>query len=169
MYPAEGEVMHFSEDPTIAEFVPHVAASALEPEAYVWAVDRVRAPDYWFPRQCPRVLAWVEDWTSDADRQLLGGAHRVHVIEREWLMPLHTTKLFGYRLPTALFRPIGEHRHAVVATETVRPLGQPEPVGDLLAVHELAGIELRVTDDLRPYVAAWHPTTLGFSAIRLRR
>jgi hypothetical protein len=169
VYPAEGEVLHFSEDPTITEFVPHVAASALQPEAYVWAVDRSRAPDYWFPRRCPRVLAWVDDATSDGDRELLGGADRVHVIERRWLLAMRTTTLFAYRLPAEPFRPFGEHRHAVVATQTVHPLGPAEPVGDLAAVHELAGIELRLADDLRPYVEAWYPTTLGFSAIRLRR
>lgn len=169
MFPAEGEVLHFSEDPTITEFVPHVAATALQAEAYVWAVDRARAPDYWFPRACPRVLAWVTDRTSNADRLLLDGAQRVHVIEREWMMPLRTTKLFGYRLSAEPFRPLGAHRHALVATVAVRPLGPPELVGDLVAVHDLAGIELRAVDDLRPYVESWYPTTLGFSAIRLPR
>jgi hypothetical protein len=59
VYPGAGEVLHFSEDPTIARFEPHRAATAQQPEPYVWAVDAARAPDYWFPRQCPRVLAWV--------------------------------------------------------------------------------------------------------------
>jgi hypothetical protein len=169
MFPADGEVLHFSEDPAITEFVPHVAATARQPEAYVWAVDRSRAPDYWFPRRCPRVLAWVVDGATAADRALLAGADRVHVIERSWLPAMRTTALFAYRLPAAPFRPFGEHRHAVVATGIVRPLGPPEPVGDLVAAHEVAGVELRVADDLAPYVAAWHPTTLGFSAIRLPR
>ncbi|WP_390891444.1 DUF6886 family protein [Dactylosporangium roseum] len=30
-----------------------MAATAQQPEAYVWAVDHARAPDYWFPRQSP--------------------------------------------------------------------------------------------------------------------
>ncbi|MGW5351310.1 DUF6886 family protein [Streptomyces sp. NPDC004031] len=33
-----GEVLHFSEDPTITVFRPHVAATARQPEAYVRAV-----------------------------------------------------------------------------------------------------------------------------------
>lgn len=53
--PDPGEVLHFSEDPTITEFVPHVAATAQISGAYVWAVDAALAPAYWFPRQCPRV------------------------------------------------------------------------------------------------------------------
>ncbi|MFI6996014.1 DUF6886 family protein [Nocardia sp. NPDC050175] len=65
MYPEPGEVLHFSEDPTIDRFVPHIASTARQTEPYVWAVDRDRAPDYWFPRACPRAMAWVTaDTTS---------------------------------------------------------------------------------------------------------
>jgi hypothetical protein len=39
MRPGPGEVLHFSEDPGITRFVPHVAATAQRPEAYVWAVN----------------------------------------------------------------------------------------------------------------------------------
>ena len=46
MRPEPGQVLHFSEDPTITRFVPRVAAGAGRPEAYVWAVDAARAPDY---------------------------------------------------------------------------------------------------------------------------
>ena len=48
MRPGPGEVLHFSEDPGITRFVPHIAATAQRPEAYVWAVNAARAPDYWF-------------------------------------------------------------------------------------------------------------------------
>jgi hypothetical protein len=168
VYPAPGEVLHFSEDPTIAEFVPHVAVTARQAEPYVWAVDADRAPDYWFPRQCPRVLGWVTAATTPADRALLDGADRVHVISHEWVAAMRTVTLYAYRLPAAAFRPFGEHRNAMVATSRVVPLGPPVPVGDLMALHDATGIELRVTDELGAYVARWYPTTLGFSAIRLR-
>ena len=46
MRPAAGEVLHFSEDPTIVTFRPHVAATSLERTPYVWAVGYDRAPDY---------------------------------------------------------------------------------------------------------------------------
>ncbi|MGY4765464.1 DUF6886 family protein [Kribbella sp. CWNU-51] len=59
MRPAPGEVLHFSEDPTIEVFRPYVARTAGQVTPYVWAVGHDRAPDYWFPRQCPRAMAWV--------------------------------------------------------------------------------------------------------------
>jgi hypothetical protein len=174
MRPRPGEVLHFSEDPTIARFVPHVAPTSREVEAYVWAVDGDRAPDYWFPRQCPRAMAWVTGRTSDVDRDRIVGAGcgvRVHAIEYGWLEALRTTRLYAYRLPAAPFRPIASpdsEPHAMVATEPVEPLGPAEEVGDLLACHEAAGIQLRVLDNLWPLWDQVVESTLGFSGIRLR-
>ncbi|GLY52982.1 DUF6886 family protein [Lentzea sp. NBRC 102530] len=151
--------MHFSEDPGIARFVPHRAATARQAGEYVWAVDAGRAPDYWFPRQCPRVLTW-------------SAASRVHAVEYGWLERMRTVELYAYRFDAAPFRPFGEEGegggHAHVATETVVPLGPAERVGDLFALHEEAGIELRVLANLWAF---WDEVTASghdFSGIRLR-
>ncbi|WP_306209620.1 DUF6886 family protein [Actinoplanes sp. RD1] len=169
MRPEPGQVLHFSEDPTITRFRPHVAATAQQPEAYVWAVDAARAPDYWFPRQCPRAMAWVGPGTSGEDRARIlgpGGGERVHAIEYGWLAAMSTVRLYAYRLPAAQFRPF--ERHAHVAVEPVEPLGPPEPVGDLLALHAAAGIQLRVLPRLGDFWDAVVASTLEFSGIRLR-
>ena len=173
MRPEAGEVLHFSEDPTIKRFLPHVAATARETGAYVWAVDHDRAPDYWFPRQCPRAMAWVRPGvTTDRDRERIIGAgcgDRVHAIEYAWWDAMRTTMLYAYRLPAARFRPLGEpHPHAHVATEPVEPLGPAEPVGDLIACHAAAGIQLRVLGNLWPFWDQVISGTAGFSGIRLR-
>jgi hypothetical protein len=172
MRPVPGEVLHFSEDPTIAVFDPHVARTARQREAYVWAVDAERSPAYWFPRQCPRAMAWAtpQSTTEDIDRIVgPGGGTRVHAVEYRWLERIRTARLFAYRLPAAAFRPIGEPvPHAFVAVTSVRPLGPPEPVGDLLALHEAAGIQLRVLPALTGFWVAVTASSLGFSGIRLR-
>jgi uncharacterized protein (TIGR00106 family) len=129
MRPGPGQLVHFSEDPGIRRFVPHVAATSTQPEPYVWAVDAARSPDYWFPRACPRALAWVASGTTDADRDRIIGAgcgQRVHVIEHGWLEALRTVRLYAYRLPADRFQPVGEPEpHAHVAAEPVEPLGPP--------------------------------------------
>lgn len=102
MRPAPGEVLHFSEDPTIEVFRPHVAKTAQQATAYVWAVGHDRAPDYWFPRQCPRAMAWVGPSTTDNDRDRIIGAGcgtRVHAVEYGWLDAMRSVKLYAYRLP----------------------------------------------------------------------
>jgi hypothetical protein len=50
----------------------------------------------------------------------------------------------------------------------VELLGPPQRVGDLLSLHEEAGIELRLVGNVWPW---WHQviqSDLGFSGIRLR-
>jgi hypothetical protein len=172
MRAAPGEVLHFSEDPAITRFVPHVAATAQVPQAFVWAVDARRCPDYWFPRQCPRAMAWVTESTMDHDRERIlgpGGGIRVHAIEHSWLKAMSSTRLYAYRLPAEPFRPFGEPvPHAVVATIPVEPLGPPERVPDLIECHAQAGIQLRVLPNLWPFWGAVTASTLGFSGIRLR-
>jgi hypothetical protein len=172
MRPEPGQLLHFSEDPTITRFVPHVAATAQQPEAYVWALDADQAPAYWFPRQCPRAMAWVVPDTTAPDRDRILGAgsgERVHVIEYGWLEAMRTVRLYAYRLPAAPFRPFGAPRpHAYVATCPVDPLGRPEPVGDLFACHAAAGIQLRVLPNLWPFWDEVITSTVEFSGIRLR-
>ncbi|MEU8707772.1 DUF6886 family protein [Streptomyces sp. NPDC048565] len=171
MRPRPGEVLHFSEDPTIPLFLPHVAATARQAQAYVWAVDGTQAPAYWFPRQCPRAMAWDLPGTTPADREGIlgpGGGRRVHAIEHGWLRRLLSVELFAYRFAAAAFRPFGEPvPNAFVSTEPVEPLGPAEPVGDLVQLHQDAGIQLRVLDNLWGFWEAVVPSTLGFSGIRL--
>jgi hypothetical protein len=170
--PASGEVLHFSEDPTIEVFRPHVAPTSIRSESYVWAVGYDRAPDYWFPRQCPRAMAWLEPGTTAADRTRIigpGGGTRVHAVEYGWLDAIRTVEMYAYRLPAEPFRPVDPADPcAVVATVPVTPLGPPERVGDLFELHREAGIQLRVLPNLHDFWDDVITSTLGFSGIRLR-
>lgn len=173
MRPESGQVLHFSEDPTITHFAPHVAATAQQPEAYVWAVDWNRAPDYWFPRQCPRAMAWATSSTSDEDRALVlgpGGGERVHAVEYGWLDAIRAAELYAYRFDAVDFRPFGEgpDPYAFVCEKPVVPLTPAERVGDLLSLHEEAGIQLRVLPNLWDFWDAVIAGSLRFSGIRLR-
>ena len=49
---------HFSEDPSIERFVPHVPVTNLQHAPAVWAIDAEHSPLYWFPRDCPRAAVW---------------------------------------------------------------------------------------------------------------
>jgi hypothetical protein len=174
MRPSPGEVLHFSEDPTIERFVPHVVPTSGTNTPYVWAVDWRNAPSYWFPRQCPRAMAWVRDGTTPADRDRIIGAgcgDRVHAIEYAWLDAMLSTELYAYRFADDRFEPItapGAQPHAWVATDTVTPLAPPEPVGNLLECHATAGIQLRLLADVWPFWDEVIASTVGYSGIRLR-
>jgi hypothetical protein len=97
MRPEPGQVLHFSEDPSIARFEPHVAPTSTVRDPLVWAVDAARAPGYWFPRACPRAMAWARPGTTAADRAVIlgpGGGERVHAI-----VPLHAHRRAGAARP----------------------------------------------------------------------
>jgi hypothetical protein len=136
----------------------------------VWAVDTRHAPMFWFPRDCPRGCIWAGPTTSAEDRERFfgqSGAERVHVIEVAWLESMRGCRLFAYRLPTKPFRPHDEVGGYWVASEVVEAIERVE-VGDLLARHAAAGIELRVTPSIWPFWRRVAGSTVEFSGSRLR-
>ena len=67
--PVEQSVLfHYSEDPGIVRFEPHVPRTNPDVPAAVWAIDEARAPLYWFPRDCPRVTVWANAYAEDSKR-----------------------------------------------------------------------------------------------------
>jgi hypothetical protein len=153
-------VLHFSENPQIRTFRPHRPLGREHEPPKVWAIDDLKAPLYWFPRDCPRITFWPENDPSHH--------RRVHAIEWVWLDAMRTTVLYVYRLDGASFEP-APGGGGWVSDETLTPLSV-EPVGDLLDRHAAAGIELRLLDDLWPlhdWVLATAPA-VDFSMVRMR-
>jgi hypothetical protein len=116
-------------------------------------------------------MAWVTAETTAQDRLAIlgpGGGERVHAIEYTWLAAMTSVQLYAYRLPAAPFRPIGSPVVAMVSTVAVRPLAPPTPVGDLVALHRDAGIQLRVLPSIRAFWDGVVGSSLAYSGIRLR-
>lgn len=161
-------LFHFSEDPSIQVFVPHVAATAVQRDARVWAVDEAHAASYWFPRQCPRACCWLRAGQDlDHAPDLIGHGVRMHAIQRDWEARMRACVLYRYLLPSDRFVLDDPEGGFWIAREPVRPL-EVRAVGDLYALHREAGIELRIVPDLRPLIDAIVASGLGFSIIRAR-
>ena len=168
-YAGEGPhaLWHVSEDPAIATFAPHHGPEHALDEPLVWAIDTRHLPLYWFPRDCPRATFWATSGTSDDDvERFLDGdrARRVHVIDATWAERMRTTRVYAYRMPEAPFEPWDRFW---ISRETVEPLELVE-LGDLIALHANAGIELRLVPELLPLWDDVVDSTLDFSGIRLR-
>jgi len=156
---------HFSEDPSLGVFHPRGSDTPL-----VWAVDTRHAPMFWFPRDCPRGCIWAGPATSAEDAERFFGqsaAHRIHVIEAAWLEPMRACRLLAYRLPIEPFRPHDVVGGYWITGEVVEAIERVE-VGDLLARHAAAGIELRITPTIRPFWQRVVESTVEFSGSRLR-
>jgi len=65
-YAGEGPfaLWHFSEDPSLDRFLPHVPVTNPQARPLVWAVDTRHAPMFWFPRDCPRGCIWPVSTTA---------------------------------------------------------------------------------------------------------
>ncbi len=159
---------HVSEDDSIRHFRPHRAATQVEPEAYVWAIDTRHLPLFWFPRECPRGTFWAAPETAaeDVAHFLPRADARVHAIEEGWLARMRTTRVVAYRLPEASFEEHPGVGGYWVSREPVEPLEVVE-LGDLIGRHADAGIELRVRQNLWPLWDEIVASTLEFSGIRL--
>jgi hypothetical protein len=161
---------HVSDDATIGRFEPRANAAHDSPEALVWAIDDEHVPAYWFPRDCPRGTFWAVSSTSDEDveRFLTGDRSlRVHALQHDWFDAFRSARLWGYQLPAETFARYERAAGYWVSREAVEPTDVAE-LGDLVAKHLEAGIELRLVPDL---AAVWQrviASTLEFSGIRLR-
>ena len=164
---AQSVLFHYSEDPEIRTFEPHVPRTNPDVAAAVWAIDPAHAALYWFPRACPRVTVWANDASQQRQLQqaFATSAWRVQAAPRSWSDAIHTCKLFEYRFDPEGFDPWPEAEGQWVASRRVSPLSSA-PVGDLVARHRDAGVELRLVDDLRPIRDAVVASGLPFSVVR---
>lgn len=161
---------HFSEDPDLCRFEPHVAPTSAHDEALVWAIDTRHSPTYWFPRDCPRGCAWIVPTTTDEDRVRFfahSAAQRLAVVESAWAARMMACTLYAYRLPEDTFTAWADASGHWVSREPVEALERVE-MGNVVEQHANAGIELRITPDVWPF---WHSviySSLAFSGTRLR-
>ena len=157
---------HYSEDPAIEHFVPHVPVTNPGQPPMVWTIDDEHAPLLWFPRDCPRITFWTEDGTP-ADRLGPTTSSRVHAMEPAWVDRMRECRLFVYRFAVDGFAPWPDADGYWVSHEERAAL-EVTPVGDLFERHRAAGIELRFLEDLRPLRDAVIESGYRFSMTRMR-
>jgi Family of unknown function (DUF6886) len=170
-YQGEGPfaLWHFSEDPSLGQFLPHTPATNPHAPPLVWAVDTRHAPMFWFPRDCPRGCIWPGSATTASDRERFFGhsaTSRIHVIESGWLERVQACRLYAYRLPTGPFRPyeVGGYWVTDQQVEAIERI----TVDNLLGQHARAQIELRITPSIWPFWRQVANSTAEFSGSRLR-
>jgi hypothetical protein len=160
-------VHHYSEDPAIERFVPHVPATNPSAAALVWAIEPAYASLYWFPRDCARVAVWAHDATQRIELRARWGAEatRVHFVATSDEAWIHATELFEYAFAPEPFEPWPEAEGQWVADEPV-VARRVAPMRDLVDAHATAGVELRFEADLDARRREVLASGLPFSIVR---
>lgn len=159
---------HFSEEPNIQRFAPHVPRTNPTHPPAVWAIDREHAPLYWFPRDCPRVTMWprrAEDAAVFQER-LATVAMRVHAIETAWLDRMRNAVIYRYEFDPSGFTPWDDADGQWISKDEVEPVSVT-PVGDVLEAHVDAEIELRIVPSLWPLHDIARSGEFDFSLVRM--
>ena len=160
-------LFHYSEDPTIQRFAPHVPQTSPDMPPAVWAIDAARAPLYWFPRNCPRVAVWANT-TQQRQRlkQLFDtDATRVQAAPADWAKRIETCELYEYCFDGRDFVPWAAAEGQWVAHRTIEPVSV-EQVGDLLPRQREAMVDVRLLSDLNQIRAQVLASDLPFSIVR---
>ena len=161
---------HFSEEPSIEVFLPRPVVVGVSDEALVWAVDGAHCHQFYFPRDCPRIIITNSPGTSTEDAETFFGhtdASVIAAIESRWLERLRDTTIYRYTLPSDGFVLHDENAGYWVATREVRPIAV-EPIVDLIAALVEAEVELRIMPSLVSLRDAMIESTVDFDIIRWR-
>ena len=92
---------HVSEEPNIQVFKPRLPERKdLDQNiGLVWALDEARLPNFFTPRDCPRVAYHVNSQTTDVDKQRFFTSHLTSyaiVIESKLFRIMNNTTLYLY-------------------------------------------------------------------------
>ena len=161
---------HFSEDPSIERFVPRAVRVGPPDEALVWAIDRAHCHQFYFPRDCPRVIISKSPHTSAEDAESFFGhttATVIAAIESRWLKRMLSTTIYRYTLPAVGFELRNESAGYWVCEDECRPL-EVEPIPDLMGALVDAGVDLRIMPSLVPLRDSVIESTVEFDIIRWR-
>ncbi len=159
--------LHYSEDPTIDEFVPHVPATNPDTPPLVWAIEPAYAPLYWFPATAHGVAVWAND---DVGQRRLAArfdtvARRVQWAWRRDEASVRSTQLTEYTFDAEPFDAWPDAEGHWCAPRPVRPIGR-RVLDDLVEEQSRAGVDLRFVADLATVRAAVLDARLPFSVVR---
>jgi hypothetical protein len=161
---------HFSEESNIKVFAPRPYKSFPHIKPAVWAIDEEHSLHYCYPRNCPRVIYWKAEWTSQEDLIRLFGessVDKIMVIENQWLERIRNVDLYMYSFLEETFELFEEAKTAgyYISHHEITPV-KVERVGDLIGKLLSHNIELRFTPDLYPIRNKVITSTVDFSIIR---
>jgi hypothetical protein len=165
-------LFHIGETPNLKEFKPRPVQnnSYRITDDVVWAIDEEHLPNYYLPRDCPRVTFFISTETTPADKERFFGhtdATRIIAVETGWIERILSQKLFRYEFAPSGFELIDGTAGYYIARNCVSPLNEFR-IDNILSELLTTGIELRIMPWLWKLREAVIHSSLGFSIIRMQ-
>lgn len=164
-------LFHVSEEADISIFHPRAPERTdLDPDIpLVWALCERTLPNFFVPRDCPRVTFHAHAATRAADLCHFSSPTALHcvAVEHAWLDQIRAATLYLYEFDARDFRLQDECAGYYVSTEPQVPL-RVHRVDDALGALARAGVEIRLLDNLWPLCDTIQKTTLHWSLCRMR-
>lgn len=140
---------HFSDSPGIKKFLPKtIPYNDLPP--VVWAIDEEHSVNYFFPRDCPRIIYGKSDNANSSDIQkFFSGtdADRIITVENKNKERLSNAVIYKYTFDEKGFELRDKIAGYYISYSEVTP-NKIEPMDKLIDRIKNTGTELRFTDDL---------------------
>ena len=159
-------LFHVSEQPDITEFIPRIPIreDMDKSKGLVWAINEHCLPNFFTPRECPRVTYHAGDKTTEEDILKFFSSTSRHcvTIEHIWFEKMQNTTLFLYELDPVNFYLQDVVAGYYVSEHVETPIGKTQ-INDLFGQLFKRNIEVRLVDNLWPLADAVIKSTLNYS------
>jgi len=164
------KLFHISEEPGIKIFHPRPS-----PQFYdsikgdvVFAISDKMLHNYLLPRECPRVTYYINQNTTNTDKEKFFGESKADYIinvEEHWKEKIENTVLFKYEFTPETFSLLDETAGYYVSYQEIVPVFIEE-VKDVYNEYSKRNVKIRFLTNLQKLADDVKNSSLSFSIIR---
>jgi hypothetical protein len=164
-------VYHISEEPEIKEFIPRKSELYIELPPVVWAIDEEHIVNYYFPRDCPRIIYRYTNNVVEEDKYKYFSntvSETIITVENRWYKTIKNAILYKYIFEMKNFQLIDEIAGYYITEEKIIPKAV-EKIDNLMEELLIKNIELRFTPNIFPLRNTLIKSSINdYSIIRFR-
>ena len=162
---------HISENQDIEEFIPRKSETYKELLPIVWAIDQEHIVNYYFPRDCPRIIYKYSEGVTEKDTLKYFSntiSKTINTIENRWYKRINDSIIYKYIFEEEKFKLFDKIAGYYISEEKIKPKSIEE-IKDIIEKIMEQNIELRFTPNLFPLRNSLIKSSVSdFSIIRFR-
>ena len=162
---------HISEESNIKVFIPRKSEIYKDLPPVVWAIDKEHVVNYYFPRDCPRIIYRYSDIITEEDKIKFFQntvSKTIITVEKKWYDVIIKTILFKYIFEENEFKLLDSIAGYYISENEIRPK-YIKKIDDIMKLLLEQNIELRFTPNLYPLKKSILESSINdFSIIRFR-